>query len=188
MLLTEDNDFDKMPQYRNLFAEHQRLENRSNTTMQPQIPPTPAQRRLVNIGMFIQFHLAAIGHLVVWLWLCYTIQQYPTPINPQDGGYFILTAFSEGTPISLGILVAVYILFRCLLAYANFGTALKYMITIDVMHALLMGLFAFSFLLFLIVPVRLAIPIVLYSIACYSYAYQSRKATENTEMHGSDVP
>jgi hypothetical protein len=35
------------------------------------IPPTAAQRRLVNIGMFIQFHLAALGHLVVWLGVIY---------------------------------------------------------------------------------------------------------------------
>jgi len=131
------------------------------------IPPTPAQQRLVNIGMLIQFHLAAIGHLVVWLWMLYELYKPPpegwTPEQWYGEAGFIAEIFVyQGIPISFGILVAVYVIFRCLLAYANFGTAMIIMIIIDVFHALIM---CFT----IIVPVRLAIPIVLYSIACYHY-------------------
>ena len=143
------------------------------------IPPMPEQCRLVNIGMFIQFHLAAVGHLVVWLWMFYQLQQYTPPMHPSDEGYdafFITTIFVyEGIPISFGILVAVYILFRCLLAYADFGSVLVFMIAFNVIHALLLCIT-------IIVPVRLAIPIVLYSIALYCYSRHviaSRDETAN---------
>ena len=127
------------------------------------ISPTPAQRRLVNIGMFIQFHLAAIGHVVVWVMMFYELhfRQHPEDWY-REGGFITEIFVYQGIPISLGILVAVYILFRCLLAYAKFGTALKAMITFDVLHALLL---CFT----IIVPARLAIPIVLYSIALHRY-------------------
>ena len=121
------------------------------------IPPTPAQQRLVNIGLFIQYHIAVIGHFAVWLWVfCGRYFMH----NDWDGLAEIFLYI--GIPTSLCILVAVYNLFRWLLAYADFGTALTAMIFIDILHALLM-----CFTIF--VPVRLAIPIVLYSIACYYY-------------------
>jgi len=123
------------------------------------IPPTPAQQRLVNIGLLIQFHLAAIGHLVVWVWA------FGAMLKPHvfDWGEMPPEAVVYvGIPISFGILVAVYIIFRCLLADANFGTALIFMIIIDVLHALIMCVT-------IIVPARLIIPIVLYSIALYHY-------------------
>jgi len=129
---------------------------------QERIPPTPAQRRLVNIGMLIQFHLAAIGHIVVWLIMFFELMQHPfEEWNSAGGGLLIVFVF-PGIPISFGILVAVYILFRWLLAYADFGFALAIMISLNVLHALLM-----SFTIF--VPARLAIPIVLYSFALYHY-------------------
>ena len=126
--------------------------------------PTPAQQRLVNIGMVLQFHCAAIGHLVVWLWMLYEL------MNPHSE-YDLLEVFVyAGIPISFGILVAVYILFRCLLAYANFSTALKAMLAINILHSLLMG---FT----IIVPARLAIPIVLYSFAYYYYVTVPQETT-----------
>ena len=125
--------------------------------------PTPSQQRLVNSGMVIQFHLAAIGHLVVWLWMFIYLLYNPQPYDPSDEGHFIIEIFVyQGIPVSFGILVAVYIIFRCLLADANFGTALIFMIIIDVLHALIMCVT-------IIVPARLIIPIVLYSIALYHY-------------------
>jgi hypothetical protein len=114
--------------------------------------PALAQRRLVNIGMFIQFHLAAVGHLAMWLWMFYDLH--------FGGDNYDLTEIVVygGIPISFCVLVAMYILFRCLLAYANFDTALKTMITIDILHAIVM---CFT----IITPARLVIPIVLYLIA-----------------------
>jgi len=140
------------------------------------IPPTPAQRRLVNIGMLIQFHLAAIGHVIMWIMLFRELHEPPPEGWTYEEWYmeggFITEAFVyQGIPLSFGILVAVYILFRLLLAYANFGIALAIMIVLDVFHAGIMGLIGIGtgFILFYIVPIRLAIPIVLYSIACYFY-------------------
>ena len=145
------------------------------------LSPTPAQRRLVNIGMFVQFHLAAIGHLVVWLWMFYSLL-YPTiPAGWTyeewygEGGFIIEIFVYQGIPLSFGILVAVYILFRCLLAYANFGTALVVMITLDILHALIM---CFT----IIVPVRLAIPMVLYSKALYSFTQMARNKEESADV------
>jgi hypothetical protein len=117
---------------------------------------TLTPQHLVNAGMFIQFHLAALGHIVIWLWMF--VDRYDPHFGsggePGISEIFLYT----GIPISFGVLVAVYILFRCLLAYANFGTALITMITIDVLHAIVM---CFT----IITPARLVIPIVLYSIA-----------------------
>ena len=130
--------------------------------------PTPAQRRLVNIGMVIQFHLAAIGHLVVWLQMLHKLHNPKIPEGwtyeqwYNEGGFITEIFVYQGIPISFGILVAVYILFRCLLAYADFGSVLVFMIAFNVIHALLL---CFT----IIVPARLAIPIVLYSIALYHY-------------------
>jgi len=147
-------------------------------------PPTPAQQRLVNIGMLIQFHLAAIGHLAMWVWMyCELLRTDPT-----NEGYVIFQVFvCLGIPISFGILVAVYILFRCLLAYANFGIALAIMISLNVLHAGFMGLVGLgtgAYPIF-IVPVRLAIPIILYSFACYHYhtaqLQERMQARENEE-------
>ena len=164
------------------------------------IPPTPGQRRLVNVAMFVQFHLAALGHLAVWVWALFKLQQYPTPIDISDERYesFFFTAVlvQEGIPISFGILVAVYILFRCLLAYAKFGVALAFMISINSIHAVLMGLagFGLSFSLLFVVPLRLAIPIVLYATACYLYhqhrvkLLQENESRERNEMERPDQP
>ena len=132
------------------------------------IPPTPGQRRLVNVGMFIQFHLAAVGHLAMWLYMLYELH-FPTIPEGwtyekwyMEGGFITEIFVYQGIPISFGILVAVYILFRCLLAYADFGTALFVMIFLDVVHALLMCWTV-------IVSARLAIPIVLYAMALHHY-------------------
>ena len=125
------------------------------------IPPTLVQRRLVHIGMLIQFHLAAIGYLTVWLWTLEDLLPF-------------------GIPFSFGILVTVYILFRLLLAYARFGVALVSMISISGLHAILMGFLGFAMPLFFIVPVRLAIPILLYSAAYYHYRrYYTNLLREN---------
>jgi hypothetical protein len=141
------------------------------------ILPTPVQLRLVNIGMFIQFHLAAIGHVVVWLWMLHSFQNPKIPDGwtyeewYREGGFIIEIFVYQGIPFSFGILVAVYCFFRGLLIHANFGTALVIMIVFNVLHATLFGLAAVGLgaPLFLIVPARLAIPIVLYAIACYLY-------------------
>ena len=132
--------------------------------------PTPSQQRLVNIGMVIQFHLAAIGHLVVWVWMLIVVLRtvYFDEIHNE---WLTAVILILGIPISSGILVAVYILFRYLLAHAKFGTALITMIVIDVLHSVVMGCT-------IIVPLRLAIPIVLYSIALYSFV---RTSPENME-------
>jgi hypothetical protein len=133
------------------------------------IPPTPGQRCLVDVGMFIQFHLAAVGHLIVWLWMFYELLYSTIPDGwtyeewHWKGDGFILEIFVyQGIPISFGILVAVYIFFRCLLAYANFRTALIVMVAFDIIHSLLM---CFT----IIVPARLIIPIMLYAMACRRY-------------------
>ena len=154
------------------------------------IPPTLGQRRLVNIGMFIQFHLAALGHLAAW------VCAFDALIN--GGGFLagILAWFV--VPISFGILVAVYVLFRFLLACADFGTALTAMLLINVCHAYLATLLLFSRIViaefFCIVPVRLAIPIVLYATACYLYRQhrvkllQENESRERNEVERPDVP
>ena len=158
---------------------------------QERIPPTPAQQRLVNIGMLIQFHLAAIGHLAMWLYMYHALLHPTIPEGwtyeewYREGGFITEIFVYQGIPLSFGILIAVYILFRCLLAYANFGTALAIMISFNVLHTLLMCWT-------IIVPARLAIPIVLYSFACYYYyntcnehrtnqLQECRQARENEE-------
>ena len=153
---------------------------------QERIPPTLAQHRLVNIGMLIQFHLAAVGHLVVWLKMFNELLHPPIPEGwtyeewYREGGFIIEIFVYQGIPISFGILVAVYILFRCLLAYVNFDTALVTMISLNVLHALLMCWT-------IIVPARLAIPIVLYSVACYSFFRMSRESTAQENEESADV-
>jgi len=148
------------------------------------IPPTPAQQRLVNIGMLLQFHLAALGHLAMWVGMFYGLLQSDPETNEA---HVIIEAFVyTGLPISFGILVAVYIFFRCLLAYTDFGTALLVMISLNLLHAGIMGLAGLGLPLFFIVPIRLAIPIVLYSIACYFYythcSHTQMQARENEEV------
>ena len=123
------------------------------------IPPTLAQQRLVNIGMLIQFHLAAIGHLVVWGWAFYAMHR-PHVYNwgelPPEAVVYV------GLPISFGFLVAVYIFFRLLLAYDNFDSALKTMIIFNAFHAVICCMT-------IIAPVRLIVPIILYRLALRSY-------------------
>jgi len=156
------------------------------------IPPTPAQQRLVNIGMLIQFHLAAIGHVVTWLHMYHSLLHPTIPEGwtyeqwYMEGGFIIETFVYTGLPISFGILVAVYITFRLLLAHANFGTALAIMISLNVLHAGIMGLIGIGtgIILFCIVPVRLAIPIVLYSVALYFYHNHSSQARIQTRENG----
>jgi hypothetical protein len=132
------------------------------------IPPTVVQRRLVNVGMFIQFHLAALGHLFFWCVVGYNF------IVMGDGfaaGIF----FWFVIPFSLSFLVVIYITFRRLLAEDGFGSALITMITFDVFHAGFMGfLVLVTIPVFLITPIRLAIPIILYSIAYLSYRRYTR--------------
>ncbi len=129
--------------------------------MKNDIPlPTPYQKRLVDIAFVIQFHLTALGHLAVWCFMYRELLRIP---HVPDEGRFIVEIFVyTGIPISFGVLVAVYILFRCLLAYAKFTTAMTAMICLNMLHAVVM--FAA-----IITPLRLLIPTVLYGIACYSY-------------------
>ena len=155
--------------------------------LKERVPPTLGQRRLVNVGMFIQFHLAALGHLVVWGAMLYSLL-YPTIPEGwtykewyMEGGFITEIFVYQGIPISFGILIAVYILFRCLLAYAQFETALFVMIFLDVVHALFMCWT-------IIVPARLAIPIVLYSMAWFHYhAYCNNLLRENESRERNEV-
>jgi len=124
------------------------------------ISPTPVQQRLVNIGMLIQFHLAAIGHLVGWVLAFRDLQD----------GYGVEMFVYQGVPISFAILIGFYIIFRFRLAYSSFDAALVFMIVLNIAHALFMGFHGLILTpLFLITPLRLAIPILLYSIALHSY-------------------
>ena len=110
--------------------------------------------------MFIQFHLAALGHLAIWLLIFSEVQR------GASGGIL----FYQGIPVSFVILIAFYFLFRFRLAYSSFDNALVFMIVLNVAHALFIGLHGLILTpLFLITPLRLAIPIVLYSIALHHY-------------------
>ena len=104
----------------------------------------------------------------MWLWMFYDLLHPTIPDGwtyeewYMEGGFITEIFVYRGIPISFGILVAVYIIFRLLLAYADFGSALTFMICVDAFHAVIM---CFT----IIVPARLIIPIVLYSIARYHY-------------------
>jgi len=138
------------------------------------IPPTPAQQRLVNIGMLIQFHLAAIGHLVVWLWMVYELFQ---PVQPHDEGRIVVeVAAYAGIPISFGFLIAVYLFFRYLLAYAKFDSALKTMIIFNAFHAVICCMT-------IIAPIRLIVPIILYRLALRSIGKNEPQPENVTESH-----
>ena len=130
-------------------------------------PLTTAQRWLVNIGMFIQFHLVAIGLLFVWWVVFYNFAFMGEGFASGIFFWFII-------PFCFGCLLSVYIFFRLLLAYTNFDIALTIMIMIDVCFAVFMGTT-------IIVPVYLAMPIVLYSIALYSFAHTPRKNMESND-------
>jgi uncharacterized membrane protein len=110
--------------------------------------------------MLIQFHLAAFGHIALWLLAFYDLHQSHAP-GWEEGAVLAAMVYA-GLPLSFGVLIIIYILFRLLLAYTDFSTALKTMITVDIVHAVVMSIV-------IITPLRLAIPIVLYSIACYCY-------------------
>ncbi len=117
--------------------------------------PTTRQQRLLNIGMVLQFHLAAVGHVLLWLVMFFSLS-YDGPYNPDN---FITEIFvSTGIPISFGVLVAVYIFFRILLTKADFAKALKVMIIFNLLHSIIMSIF-------LITPLRLLIPTILYAFA-----------------------
>ena len=117
---------------------------------------TPYQRRLVNIGIVIQFYLAAIGHVVVWGMMYRSLQR---TVDPNNEGLFITEIFVyTGIPISFGILIAVYIFYRILLAYASLETALSWMIGLNLIHSVIM-------FPFYVTPLRLAIPTILYCLA-----------------------
>ena len=127
-------------------------------------PPTANQKRLVDIAFVIQFYLAALGHLALWCFMYRELLRIPpVPLGEPDEGRFIVEIFVyQGIPISFGVLVAVYIVFRCLLAYAKFTTAMWSMIVWNIFHSVVM---CFTY----IVPIRLAIPTILYIIALRSY-------------------
>ena len=133
------------------------------------ILPTLEQRRLVDIGMLIQFHLAAIGHFVVWALVFYELRR-PQP-DGWEGAVVFEIAFYAVIPISFVVLVVMYVLVRLLFVYVGFGTALATMWWMSVVQAVIM---CFT----IITPLRLAVPIVLYSIASYHYARMVREFTE----------
>ena len=171
---------------------HTNSENISMTKTPEKRLPTPDQRRLVNIGMAIQFHLAALGHLAVWLWMLYGLLH---PTIPEDwtyeewyreGGFITEIFVYQGIPFSFGVLVVVYILFRLLLAFADFAAALATMIKLNVVHASVLGFAALvsGAPLFGVTPLRLAIPIVLYSMAYYRYSVPQSEAAND---ESSDV-
>ena len=132
---------------------------------------SPYQRRLVNIGIVIQFYLAAIGHFVVWGMMYHSLQR---PFaNSNDDTRFVVEIFVHtGIPISFGILVAVYIFYRLLLAFTKLETALGWMITLNLIHSGIMLPFWF------IVPLRLAIPTILY---CFAYRDCRKERAEEPE-------
>ena len=118
---------------------------------------TPRQQRLVNIGIVIQFYLAAIGHFVVWGMMYHSLQH---TVDPNNEGLFITEILVyTGIPVSFGILVAVYVLYRLLLAFTRSETALSWMITLNLIHSII------AFPLWFIAPIRLAIPTILYCLA-----------------------
>lgn len=119
-------------------------------------PPTLCQKRLVDIAFVIQFYLAALGHLVVWCYL--SLVSCHSGIDAIVVVYIIYL----GIPISLVVLVAVYILFRCLLDYLPFPTAMVSMIVLNVLHGLVMSCIV-------ITPFRLLIPTILYAMAFCTY-------------------
>lgn len=140
--------------------------------------PTQRQRRLVDIGILLQFYAAAVGHLVVWLWVFYSLSQRPPHQEgqPYDETRFVMEIFVfPGIPISFGVLVCVYIVFRLLLAYAEFPTALMMMIALNIFHSLLMCQTVF-------VPARLLIPTILYAVALYFYLGQSAPKAPPVEV------
>lgn len=132
--------------------------------MNGNMPPTPQQKRLVDIAFIVQFYLAALGHLALWCYMFWSLRQLPPPpVDGWDDARFVTEIFVyQGIPISLGVLVAVYILFRCLLAYADFASAMTAMIILNVFHSIVM-------FLVVITPVRLLIPTILYIAALRSY-------------------
>ncbi len=117
--------------------------------------PTAHQQRLLNIGMVLQFHLAAVGHVLLWLVLFFSLS-YDVPYDPDT--FVTRIAVGEGIPISFGVLVAVYIFFRILLAKADFSNALITMIVFNILHSIIMSPL-------LITPLRLLVPTILYAFA-----------------------
>ena len=61
------------------------------------IPPTSGQRRLVNVGLFIRFHLVALGRLLAF----YELHRPQAP--DWEGGGVMEVAFYAGIPVSFGI-------------------------------------------------------------------------------------
>lgn len=139
-------------------------------------PPTPRQKRLVDIAFIVQFYLAALGHLALWCYMYRSFLQLPPPpVDGWDDTRFVTEIFVyQGIPISFGVLVAVYILFRCLLAYADFASAMTAMIILNVLHSFIM-------IFTVITPVRLLIPIILYSMALHSYTLDSKNGSSRQE-------
>ena len=122
------------------------------------IPPTLVQLRLVNIGMVIQFYLTAVGLAFVW-WGAFVALMEGEGFPAGIMAWFIM-------PTLFGILIVLYILFRCLLAFCKFSTALAGMISISCFLAIITYVTYFT----IIVPLYLAIPITLYSIAYCKYS------------------
>lgn len=118
----------------------------------------PLQKRLIDIAFVIQFYLTALGHFVVWCYMFWQLHTTP-PVDGPDEGRFILAIFVyQGIPISFGVLIGVYIAFRCLLAYAKIDTALTTMMSLNLLHGIVM---CFT----VITPIRLIIPTLLYFAA-----------------------
>lgn len=138
--------------------------------------PTPYEHRLVYIGIVIQFYVAAFGHLVLWIKMFHELR---LPPEPNDEGRFITEIFVyQGIPVSFGVLVAVYILFRLLLALTRFQTALGWMIGLNIFHSIIM-FFA------VITPLRLLIPTILYAVAYRSY---SGRFAPSPRRVSTDIP
>ncbi len=128
------------------------------------------QRFLINIGLFVQFPLAALGHVALWLYL----RKYSLPGEAD----VIASAFVEVVlPVSLILLLVVYVLFRYLLAKFEPRAALSWMISFNAIHSLFWCLFLMPIPL-----LRLLLPTILYVIVDYSlYEEKMREIKGETE-------
>ncbi|MGL6197251.1 MAG: hypothetical protein ACRC2T_20765 [Thermoguttaceae bacterium] len=120
---------------------------------------TPYQERLVKIGIFIQFYLAAIVHVITWLFMVYLLYCMKSdPGHSYRSGAFLEAIVYAGLPISFGVLVVLYILFRLLFRFLHFSGALEIIITLNIIHATIM-------MMLIITPLRLLVPTILYILA-----------------------
>ncbi len=116
----------------------------------------------IRLGFILQFYLAAIGHLVVWLLLFIAWKTAP----PDDEGSIFYEVFvTLGIPISFAVLIAVWIFFHFMARKATSNT-LFIMILFNIIHGILM-------FQMLITPLRLLFPTL-----CYYKSWRALKKQE----------